>query len=663
MKSVNLWLIWLILAISLSGAVHPANSDELMLSEETVRIFATLTGTNIEKPKSIKRITQLAGAAGTNGDEFLHPDVAFQVSAKPGTANNIVTYWSITDGYYLYKDKISVTPSADANVILGVMELPEGEEKFDEYFGNVVSIDHDFQSSIPIRFMSPDTSVDLIVTYQGCAKAGLCYPPVSKNIRVQLNKPGGAGTVTTSTDNIPVNALNNASAFQSEQDRLAGTLASGKLWFTVISFFGLGLLLAFTPCVFPMIPILSSIIVGQGTGISTLKAFSLSLVYVSAMAITYTIVGVIVGLSGENIQIWFQNPWVLSAFAGILALLSLAMFGFYELQIPNAVQSRLNAISSNQQQGSYFGAGIMGSLSALIVAPCVTAPLIGALIYIAETGDALIGGIALFALSIGMGTPLLAISTSAGKVIPKAGVWMNTVQNVFGVLLLVLAIWLLERILPAPVILLLAGTLLIVSAIYMGALETIKETMSGWSKLWKGLGLISLVYGAILIIGAASGSHSLLQPLQGITTQPTLNFPGTNSQTAHTLPFQQINGIAELNTAIQRAANENKPVMLDFYADWCITCKEMELLTFSDAKVQRSLSNFVTLQADVTKNDETDRALLRELGLFGPPAILFYDNTGNELRNYRVMGFMSATKFASHINNFKQSSGAVVLLN
>ena len=627
-------------------------------------IFFTLANsiswadTNAEKSRLINQLDQLTGVANASDDEFLDPDIAFQVIAEQGDTNNIVTHWTIADGYYLYKDKISVAPKDDTQITLGTMELPEGKEKFDEYFGNIVSIDHDFQSNIPIQNIADNTNVvDLIVKYQGCAKAGLCYPPITKNISVALNSSDGAGAFSKITSNTTGNTSDSSSNFQSEQDRIASTLASGKLWFTVISFFGLGLLLAFTPCVFPMIPILSSIIVGQGKEISTSKAFTLSLVYVLAMAVTYTVAGVLVGLSGENIQIWFQNPWVLSVFAGIFVLLSLAMFGFYELQMPNAVQSKLNMISSNQQQGSYVGAGIMGFLSALIVGPCVTAPLIGALIYIANTGDAVIGGIALFALSMGMGTPLLAIGTSAGKILPKAGAWMDAVKAVFGVLLLALAIWLLERILPAPIILLLAGALLIVSAIYMGALETLKEGASGWFKLWKGVGLISLVYGAILVIGAASGGHSLLQPLQGITAPYiAANSSDTNSNSSHALPFQQVKGVEGLNTAIQQAVKEGRPVMLDFYADWCISCKEMESFTFSNADVQKSLNNFVILQSDVTDNDEQDQTLLKKLGLFGPPAILFYDITGNELRNYRVVGYMDAPKFASHIESFKQSS-------
>ncbi len=601
----------------------------------------------------------------SNEDEFLDPDIAFQVTLDKSDGNTVISNWHVEDGYYLYKDKISIAAENESELALGAMDLPAGEEKIDEYFGKIVSIDHSFQSTSTITNLSKGvTTANLIVKYQGCAKAGLCYPPITKNLKVELNQTGEGAASASTNNSVTSSSESSATIFQSEQDRIAGTLASGKLWFTVLTFFGLGLLLAFTPCVFPMIPILSSIIIGQGENISTSKAFSLSLVYVLAMAITYTAAGIIVGLSGENIQIWFQNPWVLSVFAGIFVLLSLAMFGFYELQMPNSIQSKLNDISSSQEQGSFIGAGMMGFLSALIVGPCVTAPLIGALIYIAETGDALIGGVALFALSIGMGAPLLAIGTSAGKLLPKAGAWMDAVKAVFGVLLLGLAIWLLERILPAPIILLLTGVLLIVSAIYLGALDAIKESASGWSKLWKGLGLVSLVYGAILVIGAAGGSHSLLQPLQGIqSVQIASNNIHASGSGQHALSFQQIKGIDELEQAIQQAAKNGQPVMLDFYADWCISCKEMEAFTFSNNSVQKSLENFVVLQADVTDNDALDQALLDKLGLFGPPAILFYDHTGNELRNYRVVGFMPATKFSAHIENFKQSGTGTIALN
>ena len=609
------------------------------------------------------KLGQFIGAAGEN--EFLHPDQAFQVSPLQGDSHTILTDWKVVDGYYLYKDKIAIAPKDKSQVALGVVQLPAGKEMHDEFFGSVVTIDHDFEVYVPVRRVAENVqAVDLLVTYQGCAKAGLCYPPITKTLHVALDNPGdrsGLAVTGTGTGNTSGGLLSGSSGFQSEQDHFAAMLASGKLWWIVASFLGLGLLLAFTPCVFPMIPILSSIIVGQGKSVSTSRAFGLSLAYVLAMAVTYTVAGIVVGLSGENVQIWFQNPWVISTFVGILVLLSLSMFGLYELQIPHAIQSRLNAFGSTQRQSSYTGAGVMGFLSALIVGPCVNAPLIGALIYIADVGDATIGGLALFALSMGMGIPLLVVGTSAGKILPKAGAWMVAVKAVTGVFLLALAIWMLQRIIPAPVVLLLSGALLIASSVYMGALETVREGTSGWLRLWKGFGLIALVYGGILVIGAAGGGHSLIRPLQGIFAQHVTtdgSVPGKNL--THSLAFRQIKGIEELDSAVQLAVEQGRPVMLDFYADWCISCKEMEAFTFSNAGVQDALRDFVLLQADVTENDEQDRALLQHLGLFGPPAILFYDNTGQEMRDYRIVGFMGASRFTSHIDRFR-NTGTVAL--
>ena len=597
---------------------------------------------------------------GVDETEFLHPDEAFRVSARKGDANTIVTDWKVVDGHYLYKDKIAVAPRDKSQAALGVVQLPPGKEMHDEFFGQVVTIDHDFEANVPIRQISSNLrTLDLEVTYQGCAKAGLCYPPITKILRVALsdaNEHTGLAFAGAVPGSAPNGLSSGDAGFQSEQDRFAAMLASGKLWWIVASFLGLGLLLAFTPCVFPMVPILSSIIVGQGKHVSTSRAFGLSLVYVLAMAVTYTAAGIVVGLSGENVQVWFQNPWVISTFVGILVLLSLSMFGLYELQIPQAVQSRLNAYSSTQRQGSYTGAGVMGFLSALIVGPCVNAPLIGALIYIADVGDAAIGGLALFALSVGMGIPLLVVGTSAGKILPKAGIWMVAVKAVTGVFLLALAIWMLERIIPTPVVLLLSGALLIASSVYMGALETLREGASGWLRLWKGFGLIALVYGGILVIGAAAGSHSLLHPLQGIFAQHAATdgaYPGRGA--THSLAFRQIKGIEGLESAVQLAIAQDQPVMLDFYADWCISCKEMEAFTFSNTGVQDALQDFVLLQADVTDNDEQDRALLQHLGLFGPPAILFYDHTGQEMRDYRIVGFMGASRFTTHIDRFRNT--------
>jgi len=432
----------------------------------------------------------------------------------------------------------------------------------------------------------------------------------------------------------------------SEQDKIAGTLKAGNTLITLLVFFGAGLLLAFTPCVFPMIPILSGIIVGQGENISTRKAFQLSLIYVLAMAATYTIVGVLVGLSGENIQAWFQNPWIIGSFAAIFVALAFSMFGFYELQMPASIQSKLTTASNSQQGGSLLGVAIMGILSALIVGPCVTAPLVGALIYIADTGDAVLGGLALFSLGMGMGAPLLLIGASAGKILPHAGAWMDSVKAVFGILLLGLAIWLLERVAPPALTMSLWAALIIVTAIYMGALEPLTTDGSGWKKLWKGLGVLLLLYGVIILIGLSAGNRNIMQPLKGIATA---SGTATSPPLPH-LKFVKIKGVDGLNAELTKATAAGKTVMLDFYADWCVSCKEMESLTFADPGVQAALQGVVLLQADVTANDKRDTRLYKHFGIIGPPSIMFFDTQGKERKRYRVVGYMKAEAFARHIN-------------
>jgi thiol:disulfide interchange protein DsbD len=633
-------------------------SDTLDLTQKTNVNVPVKPASSTTKLSPLTALTNLADDLGGSNDEFLQADEAFQFHVEPTDANNLLARWEIADGYYLYREKIKFELKDAAEVTLGPVKLVEGKVKHDEFFGRVEIYNEDVEVDIPLlRRARTATEIELMARYQGCAEAGICYPPITKTVNLSLPPEGMVGAAPSKPKDLPKSAsaeqVGSAAAtqaatqdFQSEQDRIAQTLASGATWLTVLSFYGFGLLLAFTPCVFPMIPILSGIIIGRGTTITTKKAFTLSLVYVLAMAVTYTIAGVLVGLSGENVQAWFQNPWILSLFSGIFVLLSLSMFGFYELQMPSAVQSRLTEISNTQEGGTLVSAGIMGFLSALIVGPCVTAPLIGALIYIANTGDAVLGGLALFTLSLGMGSPLLLLGTSAGKLLPKAGQWMDTTKAVFGVLLLGVGIWLLERILPTQIVMVMSGVLLIVSAIYMGALESIRQGVSGWFRLWKGVGLVMLIYGTTLIIGAVAGGNSILQPLKGV-----LVAGGVAANSQHGLEFERIKDVQDLNRVLAQAQQLGKPTMLDFYADWCVSCKEMEAFTFTDPRVQAALKNSVLVQADVTANDKQDQELLKYFGLFGPPAILFYTPDGSEQRTHRVVGYMSADQFHQHVSS------------
>jgi thiol:disulfide interchange protein DsbD len=563
--------------------------------------------------------------------EFLKAEKAFEFSAEFSDPSYIIARWKIAEDYYLYRDKLQFSLESDGE--LGTPQLPPSILKHDPKFGDVqIYKQPQLEVIIPIKTVGLNT-INFKVKYQGCAFAGYCYPPTTQVVNLTLSSNKGG--------DIP------------EQDRLANLLANANVLYSLMVFFGLGLLLSLTPCVFPMIPILSSLIVGQGKQVTTYKAFIMSAVYVLGMAFTYAIVGALTGLLGENLQAAFQNPWILVSFALIFVVLSLSMFGFYELQLPSRLQTKVINVSNRQQSGTLIGVAIMGVLSALIVGPCVAAPLVGVLIYIGQTGDAVLGALTLFTMSLGMGVPLIIVGTSAGHFLPKKGDWMDTVKSVFGVMLLAVAIWMLGRVLPGQVTMLLWASLLIISAVYMGTLDKLDADTSGWYKLWKGLGFILLVYGVLLIIGAASGNMNPLQPLQNI---------GKNSHSTKTrsdeaivaLQFKPIKGVEGFERELAAAKAQNKPVMLDFYADWCVSCKEMELFTLSDPQVQKLLANFVLLQADVTPNDKQDKALYKRFSIFGPPAILFFDINGQEQKAYRVVGFVGAEEFRQHLKKVIQ---------
>ena len=613
---------------------------------------------------------QLSGGTQSLGlgfdDDILPAEEAFQLDAVVADPQTLALRWRIAPETYLYQEKIELTLENAEGVQLGTYELPPAEIKPDTVrpdgsIGDVALYHGDVELSVPLlRGSEAATDVTLVAKYQGCAERGICYPPVTDRLALEL--PPAVTTVALSSEPASNDAgqtgQNGDAAGSgagsappervSEQDQIAERLAKTGIFGALAIFFVLGLLLAFTPCVFPMIPILSGIIAGQGDQITTRKAFFLSLAYVLAMALTYAVVGVIAGLFGANLQATFQNAWVLAAFAAIFVALSLSMFGFYDLQLPSSVQTKLTQLSNKQQGGTLTGAAIMGALSALIVGPCVAPPLMGALIFIGQTGDGVLGFFALLGLGLGMGAPLLAIGTSAGKLLPRAGAWMDSVKAVFGILLLAVAILLIERVIPAAFAMLLWGLLLISSGVYLGALSQQGPEASGWSKLWKSLGVALLVYGVLMLVGVAAGGRDTIQPLRGLA--PAAG--GHGAVAAHP-EFEPIKTVADLDQAVAEAAAQGKPVMLDFYADWCVSCKEMERYTFPDPAVQQAMERYVLLQADVTANDAEDKALMQErFGIPGPPAMMFYDSSGEEQRGWRLVGFIPADEFAAHLNEF-----------
>ena len=592
--------------------------------------------------------TSLGDRLGLRGNkqEFLDPDQAFMYLADAEGPDRIVAHWEIANGYFLYRKKFTFSLRDAKGVTLGEASFPSGVAKTDDSLGHR-EVHEVYYNQVDINLplqRSADASrtLTLETRYQGCADAGLCYPPITKTTTLTL--PEGTAS-PTSTAGTSLAATTTPRPFVSEQDRLAQSLLSGNRVVTLLLFFGAGLLLAFTPCMFPMIPILSSLIVGQGPEVTTRRAFNLSLAYVLAMAITYTAAGVLAGLFGANLQVIFQNPWIISGFSVLFVALALSMFGFYNLQLPASWQTKLSEISNRQKSGSWLGASVMGVLSALIVGPCLAAPLAAALVVIGQSGNAVLGGTALFAMSLGMGVPLLAVGTSAGKWLPRAAGWMNTVKAVFGVLLLALAVWMLDRIVPPQVTMALWGVLLVVSAIYMGAFDRMESDSGGWSRLWKGVGLVVLLYGGVLIVSAAGGGANPLQPLRGLSLAG-----GPAGNNVRTLQFIPVKGTDGLEQALQKTRAGGKTAMLDFYADWCVSCKEMEHQTFSDPAVQKRLQKTVLLRADVTANDEQDQALLKRFGIFGPPSIMFFGPDGEERRPYRLVGFLGPEEFVDHAN-------------
>ena len=552
------------------------------------------------------------------------PEQAFRVSARVVDAKTIEARWQITDQYYMYRDKFKFALEGGT---LGAPKLPPGKMKEDENFGNVEVYRKEVKILLPVEATGP---VTLKAISQGCWDGGICYPPINQDAQLSM---AGAASPSAAVSPAPTSS---APAAADESSRIAGLFKGDNLALVLLSFFGFGLLLSLTPCVFPMIPILSGIIVNHGHAVSHLRAFILSLAYVLGMAVTYAAVGVAAGLSGTLLSAALQNAWVLGGFGLVFVVLSLSMFGFYELQMPAALQSRVSD-TANRRGGSLPAIALMGALSALIVGPCVAAPLAGALLYIAQTGDAVLGGMALFAMSLGMGAPLLLVGAFSRSLLPKSGPWMEGVKKFFGVIMLATALWLVSPVIPLWLQMFGWALLMVVPAIYLHALDPLPQNAHGWQRLGKGLGVMLLLGGAAMLMGVLGGAKDPLQPLGFLR--------GGIAAEAHGPAFERVATVEALDARLAAAKAAGKPVMLDFYADWCVSCKEMERFTFAEAKVAASMKQMVLLQADVTANNDADKALLKRFGLFGPPGIIFWSPAGSELGNLRVVGFVPAEKF------------------
>lgn len=610
---------------------------------------------------------RLPGLADAGPGEPLPPAQAFGFEAIVGNAGTLLLRFTPAPGYYLYRDRSAFRIEGADGIAAGTPQWPPGTRHHDEHFGDVVVYFDQVDVPLPLRrTRAQPADVRLVATFQGCQTNGICYPPMTRRVALSLPRmptPQAAPVVAPptavaaiATAAAPAAAAGAPGAPQAaaspavvpsapasaraaepvaEDTRLAAALAGQARWLTLLGFFGAGLLLAFTPCVLPMIPILSGLIAGRGTRLGTGRALLLSLVYVLASALVFTAAGVAAGLVGANLQAAFQQPWILVLFAAVFVALALSSFGLYELQLPASLRARLGAASDRQQGGSLWGVAAMGALSALIVGPCVAPPLAAAVLYISQSQDPVFGGAALFLLAMGMGVPLLFFGVAAGRGLPTSGPWMVAVQRVFGLVFLGLAVWMLSRLLPAPVTLALWGVLALGAAAW-ALTAPAPAPRARW--LARFAGLVLAVVGAAELLGALGGGRDPLRPLAG----------GPGAEQARAPAFRTIKSSADLDREIAAARAAGKPLLFDFYADWCVSCKEMERYTFADPAVQAALADFVLLQADVTANDATDQALMRRFGIIGPPGTLFFID-GAERRGLRLVGYEAAGPFLARV--------------
>jgi thioredoxin:protein disulfide reductase len=607
----------LVLAGIAAAGLHAAPAPAAQSG--TAAAVAALSGASSSNAAATSSLT---GGAAAGQPKFLPADQVFHVTATAAGAHAIRLDWWIRNGYYLYRTRLKV--GADGGVAVGPLQLPTGLIKMDPYFGREEIYRNAVSGTVSVPGQAH--ALSLQVTYQGCADAGLCYPPITKILAVALPPAGAAAAGSGGSPDTSGSAL-------SDQQGYASAARSGSLLAMIAAFYGAGLLLAFTGCVYPTIPILSAIIVGQGRKVTTGRAFVLSLAYVLGMALTYTIAGTaFAALGGQAPAAAFEQPWIVATFAALFVAMASSMLGLFTVQMPAALQTRIANLSSRQTAGTLGGVAMMGALSALLVTTCVGPALVAALAVISQTGQIARGAAALFAMSIGTGTPLLIIGTSAGKLLPKSGPWMDTIKRIFGAVMLGVAVWMLGRVLPARVTLALwaipVGTAAAVLLIGTRTIKAARWTLRIGS-------LVAALYGVALIGGAALGGTNPLAPIPAWAGQQ------------HALSFSPVRSVADLDRQVALASRAGRPVMVDFYADWCTSCKEMEATTFLDPAVQQTLSGTVLLRADVTSNDADDRALLQRFGIYGPPTIAFYGRDGQERSRYRVVGYMKGAEFAA----------------
>lgn len=556
-------------------------------------------------------------------NKSIHPlpiDKAFTLSAGLFGNDTVLLTWQIAPNHHLYRDRFKFHATAPAAAAIGKIILPQGELKEDKVFGKFQVYEQKITLPVPITNSDPADS-QFTVSYQGCSGEGYCYPPTTRLVTANFNQR----SVT----------ISDPQATSAQEDSYISLLANQNIFLLILAFMGMGVLLAFTPCVLPMIPILSGIIVGHQKTITTSKAFLLSLIYVLSMAITYAIAGVLVSLAGSSVQAFFQNPWVLIAFSMLFVLLALSFFGVYQIKLPAKFEEKISNVSRNHDGGHYLGVAIMGCLATLILSPCVTPALVGVLGYIAHRGNPAIGGIALFSLGFGMGLPLLAVGLAGGKLLPKAGAWMNTIRSIFGVFFIAIAIWIISRIVPGPLSLALWAALLIICAIYMGAFSTIKD--QGWAKTWKGLGLTAFIYGILMLTGAAQGNSNPFHPI-----------PSNKAEKSTPIQYT-IHNSDEFQQLWTQAKMQNKPILLDFYANWCMSCHEMDQTTFKDPAVKQALSQFVVIRADITENNQPVKKLMQQFGVIAPPTLIFFNHKGQLQPNLTLVGLVSPKELLKNV--------------